>query len=384
MNPWKPESVEASEWSFHALRFAACVAAVAGWLLSGKPPGAAAPLSLAVAVVLDTAGHLAAGARPPAFLLTGAALAGLLALRQAGDAALEAALMAIVLGGARALPNAWAGPWSAAVSAAGMLEAVALTHEARTLVAVAAGFAAAAWFGRLHAVHVAERDAYRQAVAALEDAQARLAELAAKTRDLAAERERQNVLGAVHDTLGHALTANLLQVQVARQLIKTDPAAAEERLATVEASLRAALGQVRQALRRALHPERLPLASALQALTEDFAAAGGPKVTLSVHPDPVEASDVDPEVAEVLYRAVQEALTNAARHGAARHVRVRLAATPERLLLSVRDDGAGADRFVPGMGLGEMTARVQAVGGSIRFRTAPGAGFEVEIGVRRR
>ncbi|MBX5477230.1 MAG: hypothetical protein IRZ18_08945, partial [Clostridia bacterium] len=59
MNPWKPESVEASEWSFHALRFAACVAAVAGWLLSGKPPGAAAPLSLAVAVVLDTAGHLA-------------------------------------------------------------------------------------------------------------------------------------------------------------------------------------------------------------------------------------------------------------------------------------------------------------------------------------
>ncbi|MBX5476587.1 MAG: sensor histidine kinase, partial [Clostridia bacterium] len=69
---------------------------------------------------------------------------------------------------------------------------------------------------------------------------------------------------------------------------------------------------------------------------------------------------------------------------AARHVRVRLAATPERLLLSVRDDGAGADRFVPGMGLGEMTARVQAVGGSIRFRTAPGAGFEVEIGVRRR
>lgn len=171
---------------------------------------------------------------------------------------------------------------------------------------------------------------------------------------------------------------------MARRLLASDPAAAGARLGAVEESLRAALAEVRQALRRALRPESLPLASALEVLAEDFTAAGGPPVTLEFDPDPTAVSDVSPELAEALYRTVQEALTNAVRHGQARHVAVRLTATGRRLVLTVRDDGAGAAQLVPGLGLSAMTARVQAVGGSVRFRTAPGAGFQVEVGVRRR
>src|SRR5690606_27509429 len=119
-----------------------------------------------------------------------------------------------------------------------------------------------------------ERRSHRRAREELEAAQARLVEMAARTRELAAAQERQRVLGDIHDTIGHALTATLLQVQVVRRQLDTDPAAAAARLADLEVSLRSALGEVRQSLRRAIHPAALPLAAALQTLVDDVERAG--------------------------------------------------------------------------------------------------------------
>ncbi len=101
-------------------------------------------------------------------------------------------------------------------------------------------------------------------------------------------------------------------------------------------------------------------------------------------PDAASVSDTDPAVTGAVYRAVQEALTNAARHGQARHVLVSLTATGRRLRLRVQDDGLGAAELVPGVGLTRMTRTVQRLGGTLRFETLADRGFAVEITVPRR
>lgn len=81
---------------------------------------------------------------------------------------------------------------------------------------------------------------------------------------------------------------------------------------------------------------------------------------------------------------MREALTNAVRHGRATRVRVELEAVGACLHLRIDDDGLGTDVTRPGMGLAAMVARIQAVGGSIRFDSSAGRSFRVEVAVRRR
>ena len=164
-----------------------------------------------------------------------------------------------------------------------------------------------------------------------------------------------------------------------------EPEAAAARLELVEKNVRETLQEVRHALRRGKRSrEALPLHLALESLVAEFRAVGGPEVTLSFRPDGESVSDLGPDVKEALYRTAQEALTNSVRHGKARHVEIEAEAVGPRLYLWIRDDGIGAESYTPGMGLLGMVSRIQSVGGTLRFRSAIGQGFEIQIGVRRR
>ena len=359
--------------------------AVGGWLLNVGPstPGAAAAAAaLSLLLVLD----LVVFQRRGTWLATAALTAQLvLALAVLGDRAslpLVGVAVAVLLGLPQACPPRALQP-AALLLAAGAGVRIYLAYDTAAAVYGTGAMLAAGMIAVLLADAEQERRSHRRAREELEAAQARLVEMAARTRELAAAQERQRVLGDIHDTIGHALTATLLQVQVVRRQLDTDPAAAAARLADLEVSLRSALGEVRQSLRRAIHPAALPLAAALQTLVDDVERAGGPQVTLELVPDAAAVSDLSPAVTEALYRTAQEALTNAIRHGNARHVRLRAEVQGPRLRLIVADDGAGAEHLVPGLGLTAMTARVQALGGTIRFDTRPDRGFTVEIGVRR-
>lgn len=249
----------------------------------------------------------------------------------------------------------------------------------------AAGWALSTWLGRLFAARLERDEAHRRTVAELEAAQARLARMAEAARELAAAQAREKLSSAIHDGLGHALVGTLLQVQVAKELVEPDPEAARARLVTVEQSLRETLDSVRKLLAQG-EGERanLPLHLALEALAADTEAAGGPRVELRFKPDAGTASELSHEAAAAVYKSVREALTNAVRHGKASRVEIEVEAAGERLYVRVTDDGEGAGAYAPGMGLSGMVSRIQAVGGTIRFRTAPGDGFQVEIGVRRK
>ncbi|HEU4616553.1 MAG TPA: sensor histidine kinase [Gammaproteobacteria bacterium] len=181
--------------------------------------------------------------------------------------------------------------------------------------------------------------------------------------------ERLRISRDLHDTLGHHLTALSLQLDVAARLC--DGKAAEH-VRQAHAITRLLLGDVRDVVGTLRETSRLNLADAIRALATQPVGA-------RVHLDlPEEALAVDDaERAEAVLRAVQEALTNTARHSLASNQWIKLEQSDEGVTLLARDDGRGGDGVVWGNGLRGMQERFARHGGRVEILTAAGEGFEL-------
>ena len=198
---------------------------------------------------------------------------------------------------------------------------------------------------------------------------------------LGAVEERNRLAREIHDTLAQGLTATGLQLESAEALLETGSETEKARAALSRALYltRSNLEEARRSVLdlRAAPLEGRSLPEALEALVDRWEAETGISARLrainGAHP-------LHPRIEAALYRICQEALTNVARHAGATRATVRLVATPERVRLSVEDDGRGFDpsRVTGGgQGLIGMRERVEMLGGSLDVRSAP-EGTEVE------
>jgi two-component system sensor histidine kinase UhpB len=174
-------------------------------------------------------------------------------------------------------------------------------------------------------------------------------------RALAAqEDERVRIARELHDEVGQALTAVMWMVDgPAREAVRT------------------ALEDVR-AIARGLRPEALDdlgLLAALAALTTAIQQHSGLRITRALDRDAAAALDLDAEL--VVYRIVQEALTNIVRHAGARHASVTLARTERGIRLEIADDGRGIDAAGDADGAGLRGMRERAVLIGAQFDVAP-------------
>jgi signal transduction histidine kinase len=104
----------------------------------------------------------------------------------------------------------------------------------------------------------------------------------------------------------------------------------------------------------------------------------GPSIDLVV--DPTAAiEDIPDHAAAALYRITQEALANAVKHAQASYIEVSLAQRHSSLVLSIRDDGVGGAGPGQGSGLIGLQDRVEALGGTIRIDSPPGAGTSLVV-----
>lgn len=219
----------------------------------------------------------------------------------------------------------------------------------------------------------------------LERSHAQLTVYAAQVADLSAAAERNRLARDIHDSLGHHLTAIAVQLEKASAFQDRDQHAAKQALANARSSARRALDDVRVSV-RALRIETGPLS--LSAMLADLvrqADDGHQRVTLSITG---EESGIGQAAVTVLYRAAQEALTNARRHGHARNVSVSVTFDESRARLVVDDDGGGftappAGTEPDGFGLLGMTERAALVGGAVEIESRPGAGTRVTVAVPR-
>jgi signal transduction histidine kinase len=205
----------------------------------------------------------------------------------------------------------------------------------------------------------------------------------------AQEEERRHIARELHDEVGQVLTVVKMALRDA-QLALGDtglPKDASEALEEAYVVSDRALRSVRD-LSRLLHPSLLDdmgLTVALDAHIEGFRRRHGIAVTSEY--DNIEER-LPPDIELALYRTVQEALTNVARHAHAAHVRIAVHRTDRRVNLSIEDDGTGFDAVAAsqpgprrGLGLLGMQERVHQFGGDMVIESAAGRGTKLSVSV---
>jgi len=197
------------------------------------------------------------------------------------------------------------------------------------------------------------------------------------------EEERRRISRELHDETGQALMVLRFHLEMLAGEAKT-----EEQQAKVEESLEV-LDRTIEGLRRIiarLSPrvlEELGLLSAIRRQAQQLTNQARIKARLDL---PEEMAPMDHDIEVALYRAVQEALHNIAKHSQARNFAVRLQATTGRVSLEVEDDGVGLLTRSPhqrGFGLTGMRERAAALGGSMTIHSRRGKGTVIRIALPR-
>lgn len=202
----------------------------------------------------------------------------------------------------------------------------------------------------------------------------------------AQEEERKRLARELHDQTIQSLVALNQRVQMARRALAHDPSRADEKLAELQSLLAETVAEVRrfsQAL-RPIYLEEFGLVPALEILARECQAGTTMQVTFETVGTP---QRLPPAAELAIYRIVQEALNNAARHAQARAAHVRVVFDSPGLMVQVSDDGMGF--IVPEQvselaarghfGLMGMHERAQLIGAHLAVRSQPGQGTIVEV-----
>lgn len=212
----------------------------------------------------------------------------------------------------------------------------------------------------------------------LASAHEQLRQYALRIENQATLQERNRIAREIHDSLGHALTAQTIQLENALLFLPSNIDKAREFLREAKQLGYQALQEVSRSV-ATLRADMLrgqTLETAISALIRDFRSTTNltPDYTICL------ASPVTPEVSTAIYRILQEALTNISKHSAAKSVIIELQSNNGRLHLLVEDNGRGfnPEQNTTGFGLQGMRERAAALGGNLHVISEPGKGCRIQ------
>jgi signal transduction histidine kinase len=196
----------------------------------------------------------------------------------------------------------------------------------------------------------------------------------------AQEEERRHLSRELHDEVGQTLTALGMELGNIEQLRAGSPQEFKHHLKEAKRLMQDTLGTVRN-IAMGLRPSMLDdsgLAPALRWQTREFSKHTGIPVAVDLDGQLDSIGDLQ---RTCIYRVVQEALTNCARHSQAKNAHLTLRQTSERVKLEVQDDGVGfgSDASYRGMGLIGIEERVRELGGSVEIVSKPGKGTRLLV-----
>jgi signal transduction histidine kinase len=198
----------------------------------------------------------------------------------------------------------------------------------------------------------------------------------------AQEAERARVARELHDESGQLLTALALHLRALEDDV--GPGDLRERIAEMRRSLAAASSSLRELAIR-LRPSAVEEQGLEDAIEEQAARLRRTGIQVDVELRGL-GPDLSGDIQTVLFRVVQESLTNVARHSGAERASVVVSAREGRLRLMVEDDGRGFDTAAPTgrLGLAGIRERVELLGGQLRIESSPDGGTAVVVDLETR
>lgn len=189
--------------------------------------------------------------------------------------------------------------------------------------------------------------------------------------------ERQRIAKDIHDTAGHSITTIVMQTEAAKLAMDTDPAEAKRMIAAANLQAKNALEELRESVHLLSGgTEGVTLRDALLAIIHE--STDGTGIVIRSDIDDVELCDAK---RRFLRNTLKEGISNGLRHGKATAFYFELKQEDDHISFLLSDNGIGMKltKLKEGFGLRGMSARAEALGGSVRFETEEDEGFEIHI-----
>lgn len=189
---------------------------------------------------------------------------------------------------------------------------------------------------------------------------------AAVSEKIAEDKERKRLAREIHDTLGHALTGIAAGVDACIAMIDINPEATKKQLMVISKVVRQGIVDVRNSLNK-LRPgalEQHGFKGAIENMIEEFTSVSDLTISLDYRLDKVDFGNTKEDI---LFRVIQESVTNAVRHGDATHIDISLYIEDNSLYLKIQDNGQGCEEIHYGFGLKQMKERLGMINGKVAY-----------------
>lgn len=204
---------------------------------------------------------------------------------------------------------------------------------------------------------------------------------AALSEYIAKDRERKRIARDIHDSVGHALTGIAAGIDATLVLIDINKDEAKNQLEKIQIAVKQGIKDVRKALNR-IRPGALnnyTLKESLKKMLKEYADISRIKIDFSYHWG---SADFEKTTEDVVFRIIEESITNSLRHGHASQVSIACTKPEQNTYqMVIKDNGLGAKKIIPGYGITQMKERVAIINGKISFNGQNGFKIVVDIPV---
>lgn len=198
------------------------------------------------------------------------------------------------------------------------------------------------------------------------------------TEKFGEKNERKRLARELHDTIGHALAGMAVGVDACITMIDKNPQLAKAQLKVISKAIRKGMKDVRNSLNK-MRPDFLQqyrLKEAIEKMKEEIYNVTDLKINLNYQ---IDETGFDTKIEDILFRVIQESITNSIRHGLATVVDINIYKENNLLCLKIKDNGKGCKAINYGFGLKQMVERVSQIRGDINFYSENGFTTEIKI-----
>lgn len=198
------------------------------------------------------------------------------------------------------------------------------------------------------------------------------------TEKFGEKNERKRLARELHDTIGHALAGMAVGVDACITMIDKNPQLAKAQLKIISKAIRKGMKDVRNSLNK-MRPDFLQqyrLKEAIEKMKEEISDVTDLKINLNYQ---IDETGFETKIEDILFRVIQESITNSIRHGLATVVDIDIYKENNLLCLKIKDNGKGCKAINYGFGLKQMVERVSQIRGDINFYSENGFITEIKI-----
>lgn len=215
----------------------------------------------------------------------------------------------------------------------------------------------------------------------LREANRKLEEYARESVKAAETKERNRLAREIHDTLGHSLTGIITGIEACVMIMDLEPEATKKQLNAIAEVARSGIKDVRRSVNalRSDALEHMELGNAIEQMIDGMRRSTGVRIDYQCN---VHLGGYNQDEEDIIYRIIQESITNAIRHGKATQIIIRVDREFQILKIHIKDNGIGCLSVKKGFGLHHMQERLDILGGTLDYDGSNGFVINAKIPIR--